>query len=257
MKKLTAFLIIITCLLAFAMPAIAEKEDNGIHADLTIAAARATVSPSGEQEQYRGTDDARPTFTINPRETAEVQGQSGSDNSKSSAGLNLSKVKEDNRKAQDELNATLRNISSDQRERVMNQNEVRIAVHSLLEMENLSGGIGHEVSAIARDFNNSASSARVLEDRIQARNSIVRLFLGGDREAAGELINLTTQNQARIQQLQQLINSTSLDADVRATLEDQVRVLQNDQVRLEQLAAREQQDRGIFGYRKWQVIAGQ
>jgi hypothetical protein len=248
MKKLTASLIILTCLLAFAMPAIAEKEDQGIHADLTIAAATTTVSPSGEQEQHRSIDDARPAFTINPRETAEVQGQSGSDNSKSSPGLNLSRVKEDNRKARDELNATLRNISSDQRERVMNQNEVRIAVHSLLEMENLSGGIGHEVSAIARDFNNSASSAGVLEDRIQARNSIVRLFFGGDREAAGELTNLTTQNQARIQQLQQLINSTSLDADVRATLEDQVRVLQNDQVRLEQLATREQQDRGLFGW---------
>jgi hypothetical protein len=248
MKKPAAFLIIITCLLALAMPVIAEKEDNGIHADLTIAAAKTTVSPTGEQEQHRGIDDARPTFTINPRETAEVQGQSGSDNSKSPPVLNLSRVREDNRKAKDELNATLRNISADQRERVMNQNEVRIAVHSLLEMENLSGGIGPEVSAIARDFNNSASSAQVLEDRIEARNSIVRLFFGGDREAAGELLNLTARNQARIQQLEQLINSTSLDADVRATLEDQVRVLQNDQVRLEQLAAREQQDRGLFGW---------
>jgi len=252
MRKLPIILVIIICLAAFAMPVIAEKEDKGVHADITIAAATTTpASSSGEPELRHGMDDISPTVTTTTRETSEVERhdtQSARDDSKSSSGRTISQVREDNRIAHEELNATLMNVSPDQRERVKNQNEVRLAVHSLLEMENLSGGIGHEVSAIARDFNNSASSSQVLEDRIQTRNPIIRLFFGGDRDAAGELTNLTARNQARIQQLQQLIYSTSLDADVRAAMEEQVQILQNEQVRLEQLAAREQQDRGLFGW---------
>jgi hypothetical protein len=256
MTKLTAVLVIIICLAACAMPVIADKEDDGVRAGITIAAATTTEdsSPDKMAEENKNddrSDDLSPAVTTTTRETGGVERndvQSGRDDSSSPPGQTISRVREENRREHEELNATLLNISAGQREQVKNQNEVRIAVHSLLAMENLTGGIGRNVSAIARDFNNSASAARALEDRIQNRNTIIRLFFGGDRDAAGELANLSAENRARIRELQQLMNSSSLDADVRTAMEEQVRILEKDQLRLEQLATREEQDRGLFGW---------
>ena len=215
MKKLIISLIIIVVLTTFALPVIAAKEDSGVHAGLTIAAAK-------------------------PQTTSV-------DDSKSKSGRTIAEVRDNFTKSHESLNATLRNISSGERDRIQNENEVRIAVTTLLETEGLSGGIGRNVSAIARDFNNSASSIRKLEDRIQTRNSFIRLLFGGDREAARELATQTAQNKARIVELLQLISSATLDTEVRAMMEDQVRIMQKQQDRLAQLATREQEDRGFFG----------
>jgi hypothetical protein len=72
-------------------------------------------------------------------------------------------------------------------------------------------------------------------------------LFGGDREAAREIVTQTAKNNARIVELQQLISSASLNTEVRAMIEDQLRIVQKEQDRLAQLATREQQDRGIFG----------
>jgi len=114
-------------------------------------------------------------------------------------------------------------------------------------MENRTGGIGQNISAIAREFNNSVNMSEKLEQKIQDRSGIMRVFLGGDRDAAGQLANITSQNQARIQKIQQLITTANLDPDVRAFLEEQLQAMQDEDTRLEQLATREQQDRGLFG----------
>lgn len=249
MKKCIIALIILVVLTTFALPVIAAKEDSGIHAGLTIAAAKTQTTSSGEQEKRQGADDA---VTVKPttRETIEVERQgtaSGIEEIKNKSGRTITDVRENHTKSQESLNATLRNISSGERDRIRNENEVRIAVTTLLETEDMSGGIGRNVSAIAREFNDSASSTQKLEDRIQSRNSFVRLLFGGDRDAARELANQTARNNARIVELQQLISSATLDAEVRATMEDQVRIIQQEQDRLQQLATREQEDRGLFG----------
>jgi hypothetical protein len=249
MKKIILALIIIVVLTTFAMPVIAAKEDNGVKAGITIAAAKTQTTSSEEQEKKQGADD---TVTITPttRETIEVEHgtASGIDDSKKTSGRTIAEVREDHNKSHESLNATLRNISSGERDRIKNENEVRIAVTTLLNVEDLSGGIGRNVSAIARDFNNSASSTRKLEDRIQTRSSFMRLLFGGDREAARELATQTAQNKARIVELQQLISSASLNTEVRVMMEDQIQIVQKEQDRLAQLATREQQDRGFFGW---------
>ena len=248
MKKISLVLIILVILTTFAFPVIAAKEDNGVKAGITIAAAKTQTTSSGEQERKHGADD---TVTVTPttRETSEVEHGTAFriDDSKKTSGRTIAQVREDRHKSLESLNATLQNISSGERDRIKNENEVRIAVTTLLDVEDLSGGIGRNVSAIARDFNNSASSMRKLEDRIQSRNSFVRLLFGGDREAARELATQTARNNARIVELHQLISSATLNPEVRAILEDQVRIVQKEQERLQQLATREQEDRGLFG----------
>jgi hypothetical protein len=249
MKKVTIALIIILVLTTFALPVIAEKEDVGVHAGITIEAARTQTTSPAELEKKHGADD---TVTVTPttRETIEAEHgtRSQADDSKNKTGRNISDVQDDHTKSHESLNATLRNVSAGEHDRIKNENEVRLAVHTLLETEGLSGGIGRNVSAIARDFNNSVSSTRNLEDRIQSRSSFIRFLFGGDRDAAREIANMTARNTVRIVELQQLISSADLDPDVQAMMEDQVRTLQKEQDRLEQLAKREQEDRGLFGW---------
>ena len=229
MKKIILALLIVVVLATFAMPVITAKEDDGVKAGITVAAATTQKTSSGEQEGKHGADD---TVTVTPTTSrtieaedeseSEIETESESDNSSHTSGRSIAEVRENRHKNLENLNATLRNISSGERERVKNENEVRIAVTTLLDVEDLSGGIGRNVSAIARDFNNSASSLRKLEDRIESRNSFVRLLFGGDREAARELTAETARNNARIVELQQLINSASLDTELRAMIEDQI-----------------------------------
>src|SRR5512136_1801835 len=190
MKKIFLALIILVVLATFAMPVIAAKEDDGVKAGITVAAATTQTTSSGEQEKGHGADD---TVTVTPTtdDTPETEDETESeiDDSNHQSGRTIAEVRENRHKSLENLNATLRNISSGERERIKNENEVRIAVTTLLDVEDLSGGIGRNVSAIAQDFNNSASSVRKIEDRIQSRSSFVRLFFGGDREAARELAN--------------------------------------------------------------------
>jgi type II secretory pathway pseudopilin PulG len=248
MKKIILALIILVVLATFAMPVITAKEDDGVKAGITVAAATTQTTSSREQEQRHGADD---TVTVTPTTRGTLEVEHGTEtevnDSNHTSGRTIAEVRENRHKSLENLNATLRNVSSGERDRIKNENEVRIAVTTLLDVEDLSGGIGRNVSAIARDFNNSASSVRKIEDRIQSRSSFVRLFFGGDQEAARELANQTAQNDARIVELRQLINNASLNSEVRATIEDQVRIIQLEQERLQQLSTREQKDRGLFG----------
>ena len=250
MKRSTVILIVMLCLTTFALPVIAEKEDQGIHADITIAAARTQSASSGEQEKKQGDDDTvslTPT-TFKTPEAERQRTEAEIEERNRMRARTIAEVQDDHNRNHESLNATLKNISSEQRERIRNENEVRLAVHTLLEMEDLSGGIGRNVSAIAREFNNSARSSQAFEDRIQNRNTIIRLFFGGDHDAARDLANLTVQNQVRIQELHQLMSTATLDPEVRTMMEEQVRIMEKEQERLEQLSKREQEDRGFFGW---------
>ena len=250
MKKGTVILIIMLCLTTFALPVIAEKEDQGIHAGITIAAARTQSGSSGEQEKKQGDDDSvslTPTTLKTPQEERERTESEIEERNRTRA-RTIAEVQDNHNRSYESLNATLKNVSLERRDRIRNENEVRLAVHTLLDMEDLSGGIGRNVSAIARDFNNSAGSAWTYEERIQNRNAIIRLFFGGDRDAAREIANVTLQNQVRIRELNQLMSNASMEPEVRAMMEEQVRIMEKEQVRLEQLSKREQEDRGFFGW---------
>jgi hypothetical protein len=250
MKKTVTVLILFLVLATFALPVIAAKEDNGGHSEETITPGKTQTISTVETETKHGADD---TVTVTPatRDTIE-QERHGKEvetkDDKKTSGRNISEIRREHDKSYEDMNATLRNVSSGEREQFRNENEVRLAVHTLLEMENVSGGIGRNVSAIAREFNNSASSAKTFEGRIRNRNTITRFLFGGDRDAAREIANLTARNRDRILELEQILTGSSLDADSRALMEDQVLIMQKEQERLDQLSKREQEDRGFFSW---------
>ena len=129
-----------------------------------------------------------------------------------------------------------------------NQNEVRSAVHALLAMEDLTGGIGPQVSEVAREYDNSIMSTLDAEEKIQSKGGFSRLLFGGDVEAAEELETEVTQNQNRIQQLQQLHEQCDCDEETKQLIQEQIQTMEQEQTRLRELAQEEKSHKGWFGW---------
>jgi len=129
-----------------------------------------------------------------------------------------------------------------------NQNEVRLAVHALLEMENITGGIGPQIREVARNFNNSIQATLRAEERIEARSGIARFFAGGDAEAADEIEQEINQSRQRIQQLQQLREDCPCSEEVRALMQEQIQKMEQEQDRLQGLAQAEKKSKGLLGW---------
>jgi hypothetical protein len=161
---------------------------------------------------------------------------------------NVSDLRAIIKEQKESFKAQIANLSSEVQVIRENQNEVRLAVHSLLAMENLTSGIGPQVSAIAREFNNSAQATERAEMRIQARDAVTRFFAGGDDVAAAELETQVTRNDARIQNLTQLMQAAALDPDVQQVMQEQLQALRQEQERLRTLAQQEKTSRGILGW---------
>ena len=149
---------------------------------------------------------------------------------------------------QQEMNQNLEGLGTQQREMIQNQNRVRLAVHALIGAEDLIGGSGPQVSGLARECNNSVQATIRAEEKIQNRGALTRLFAGGDAEAAKSLQGEVNQNQQRIQEMQQLIQDCTCDEPVREMLQEQLQSMEQEQLRLQELAESELQSKGLFGW---------
>lgn len=130
------------------------------------------------------------------------------------------------------------------------RNQVRLAVHALLGAENRSGGIGQNISAIAREVNNSVQKTFEAEEQIRARHGFIRsLFGGGDTEAARLIEEETQRNRERATELRCLIGNCTCDDATRTMLREQVRTIEQEQDRLRTIASEEMQVRGLFSWR--------
>ena len=126
-----------------------------------------------------------------------------------------------------EMTQELQTLTNVEQKVYKNQNKVREAVHALLAMEDLVKGIGPQVSEIAREFNNSVEKTVMAEEKIEKRNVFARFFMGGDKEAAGEIEVELNQNIQRLKQLKQL-KETCIDCDeeVKTMMQEQVQNVQ-------------------------------
>ncbi len=129
-----------------------------------------------------------------------------------------------------------------------NQNGMKLAVHALLEMENMTKGIGQQVSALAREFNNGIEKTLQAEEKIQARSKLKRFFAGGDEKTAAELEAEVTKNRERIQELKRLRDECDCDAEIKQMLQEQIQIMEQEQDRLGNLAEKEKKSKGIFGW---------
>lgn len=141
--------------------------------------------------------------------------------------------------------------SSTEREHgvIANANPVRLAVHTLLASKDLLGGIGSQVSEIAKHMNDSVASTTEAEGKIQSRGFFKRFLFGGDKAAAKAIDNAVEQNQQRIDELTVLMSQADISADLKAALEVQIAALKDAQTRLQDVAQKEQRTWGIFSWR--------
>ena len=80
---------------------------------------------------------------------------------------NTTELKEMIQTRTQEMSKEMEGMSTEQKNVYQNQNKVRTAVHTMLASENLVGGIGKDVSRIAKEFNNSVQSTIKAEESIQ------------------------------------------------------------------------------------------
>jgi hypothetical protein len=199
--------------------------------------AKGAAPGNSQQEQVeQQTQNAGENTTIRIQQREEVRAR------------NVSELHEMVEQRKQEMNQEIQALPEYQQLVYQNQNRVRLAVHSLLAMEELVGGIGPQVSQIAEGFNMSVQATIRAEEQIQSRSRFVRFFAGGDEEATQDIEHHVVQNQERIRQLQQLSGECDCDEEVRALLQEQVQTMEQEQARLQQLAQDERTDKGLFGW---------
>lgn len=128
-------------------------------------------------------------------------------------------------------------------------NGMRVAVHALLAAQDLIGGIGQQVSEIAKEVDRSVASTTNAEARIQSRGFLSRFFFGGDTASAEVISQEVAQNQQRIDNLTSLFAATNVETNIQVTLQAHIKALQDAQARLEELAQKEQKSWGLFSWR--------
>ncbi len=149
-----------------------------------------------------------------------------------------------------EFNASLQKTNSQLKNVYKNQNRIRIAAYALMGMQNFVGEKNApKVMEIARQLDASVKTTIKAEEKIQKRSKIVRFFMGGDKEAAQEIKRQIQQNKKRIQELKKIYNECEdCDAQVKELLKEQIKNIEQEQIRLGQVAKQEEKSKGIFGF---------
>jgi superfamily II DNA helicase RecQ len=158
-------------------------------------------------------------------------------------------IKENITQLKADLEAQVKGLKEQERVRVENTNRVRLAVQTLLAMENLTGGIGRNVSEIARNFNNSIQSTLRHEEKIQNRNKVLKFLFGRDLKTVKQLENETLRLQEMINSFNKTIESCEeCTEEVKEMLQEQLMLMQQEQQRLQQLVQKEKKIKGLFGW---------
>lgn len=158
------------------------------------------------------------------------------------------RVEEKLQTKQQELEQEMADKSEKEQNVLKNQNQVRLAVHALLEMKDEIGGIGPQVSEIAQQFDNSVQATIKAEEKIQSKGGLARFFSGGDEEAAEELEAEVNANKAKVEELKQLKEQCECDEEAKALMQEQIQAMEQEQSRLGELAQKEKKSKGLFGW---------
>lgn len=149
-----------------------------------------------------------------------------------------------------EIKDRLASTSPSGREAFEHASEVSVAVHALLASRDLlGGGIGSQVSEIAKQMNDSVATTTNVEAKLQSRGILSRIFFGGDKKSAEVISAQIEQNKARLQTLTGILSSASTTEEVKATLDAQVQAMQDEQNRLQTVAQGQSKLWGIFSWR--------
>lgn len=149
-----------------------------------------------------------------------------------------------------EIRDGLANTSPSERRVFERASEVSVAVHALLASKDLlGGGIGQQVSEIAKQMNDSVATTTSVEAGVQARGLFSKLFFGGDKRSAEIIAAQVEQNKTRLEMLTGLLESAGTAEEVKVALDAQVQAMQAEQDRLKSVAEKQSKLWGLFSWR--------
>jgi hypothetical protein len=150
-------------------------------------------------------------------------------------------------KKEEALEAEVAKKKGAEKEVAKNQNRLRLAVHNLLAMKDILGGIGPKVSEIARNLNNSSKKTIELETKIKKKGRFSKFFTGGDRDSAKMLKKEVEKEHEWVVALKDLTNKVQTGIEAKEKLEEQVKTIEEEVNRLGEIAEEEMEKMGIFG----------
>lgn len=259
MRTLSAMVILLLLLSALSVPAAAAGGSGGSdgggaggsdgagNGDDSAGDGAAPSEPEGpqaqplqeEQERKQQTTVEQPGVQINQQDRDQTQGRTNVSTDDETIIL-----QRDRDHFLQQVGMRQQNLSGEP-ERA----QVHTALYAFSIAGNVTGRDGPELARLGAEMNTSFAAAYAAEEQIKNQNSLMRMLYGGDREAAGLLVQYADQNRQRIQTMEQLIaNCSDCDPQVRLMLEEQVQVLSQEQNRLITLGQEEQADKGLFGW---------
>ena len=257
MKQILVMVMVISLLSVFTVAQTetdVQEDDVGIESSSLKGGVQNPEAGSNDTELDQGAGQGQETATevttqnkgeetqIKTEQKEQVQTQ------QREQAKDVDELKQMIQQRKQEMEQELIGLENKQGKVYQNQNTVRLAVHALLAMENLSGGIGKQVSEIARGFNNSVQSTINAEEKIERRGGIARFFTGGDSDAAEEIEQEVVKNQEKIKELKQLKEQCECDDEVKAVMQEQIQNMGLEQARLKELAEGERKSKGLFGW---------
>jgi hypothetical protein len=133
--------------------------------------------------------------------------------------------------------------------RSMNTHGYRVSSYaqSLIDASDFMGGIGPQVSRVARELNGSSANMTAYEERIQNRNAFMKFLFGSDREAVMAAEQQVNRTRERIMELEQLQGQVD-DPQLKAMFQEQLRLMNQELNQTETMLQNEKRSRGIFGF---------
>ena len=237
-----------------------QDDDTAVSAAVSDTGSRSAMGSEDSDHNGENRGSGNATSTVRAQEEigehAAEQAREHSNSflflsleSTTTPAFSLERLREMIQERELELEHQASSTATSTRDIVEHASRVSVAVHALLASRDLLGGIGQDVSDIARQVNESLATTTGAEAQIQSRGFWTQLFFGGDTSAADIIDREVAQNQARITALTQLLGQANVSADVRSTLEAQITAMEQEQARLQALAKQQQGLWGIFSWR--------
>lgn len=129
------------------------------------------------------------------------------------------------------------------------QNRMQIATKAMVAAQHLVGQYGNEFAGIGQQLGSSTQLMLQVEEQIRTRSRLTRFLFGGDKDSADIIREQIRTNTERIERLREYLNDCECDGEVREMLQEQIRNMEMEQSRLQQVAEDEETTWGLFSWR--------
>ena len=120
-------------------------------------------------------------------------------------------------------------------------------VQSLKGIADKEAGIGQQVSTVAQQQNQSASTTIQAMERIQVRSKVKTFLIGTDYKNLGTLRSEIVQTRNRLEQLNRLMENIQNEED-KTELQNQIQTLEQEQTRIEDFIKAQEGKFSLFGW---------